>query len=415
MSIAALDIDVNKGTPVDLESYQQVRERNVASAPAPANSRITIEVLRSLDAALPVWRGFERMAVGTLYQNSLWCQAWAETVGQQLDIKPRIVVARNSLGTLQFILPLQVRKRQGVRVLEWLGSPHHNYGHGLFDPGFMPAAAPWFDDNWDRILDETGGFDAIALTEMPERLAGIEHPMLGLANLRAANLSFGLRLEVDFEQLHARKKSAERRRAARKHASALAELGTVSFGLPQGKSELHALIDVMFGHQQSRLAELGVHRVFGPAERLFVHRLAEMQDEDNPILAPYRLTCDGNVLAVMLGGLHGNCYWALISSLAPGPLRKHSPGDLALLGTIEACCRRGLTMIDFSAGDSSYKRAWADDIVAMRVLLRGRNLIGIMWAGVMTLRLLLKRQIKESPVLLGLSLSLRRRLFAKRA
>ena len=406
---------MNKGIPVDPESYQQVCERNVAPSVIPPSSRLAIDVLRTLDAALPVWRGFERQAQGTLYQNSLWCRAWVETVGQHLNVKPRIVLARSPAGTPQFILPLQIRKRHGLRVLEWLGSPHHNYGHGLFDPGFMPAAGQWFEDHWDRVLDEIGGFDAIALTEMPERLAGIEHPLLGLTNLRAANPSFGLRLEADFEQLHARKKSGERRRAARKHANALAQLGPVSFGLPGSKAELHALIDVMFGQQQSRLAELGVYRVFGPAERLFVHRLAELQNEYDPILAPYHLTCDGKVLAVMLGGLHGNCYWALISSLAPGPLRKHSPGDLALRNTIEACCQRGLTMIDFSAGDSSYKRAWADDVIDMRVIFRGRNLAGVMWAGAMALRLLLKRQIKGTPILLGLSLWLRRRLFAKRS
>ncbi len=415
MRIAALDIDLDKRTPIDRERYQRVREKTVAPQLIAISSPLTFEVLRSVDAALPVWRDFERRAAGTLYQNSLWCRAWVETVGQHLDVKPCIVIARKSASTPQFILPLQIRRRQGVRVLEWLGSPHHNYGFGLFEPDFMPSAAQWFDDNWDKVLDEIDGFDAIALTELPERLGGFEHPLLGKANLRAANPSFSMRLDADYETLYANKRSAERRRAARKHANALAQSGTVNFGLPKDKSELHGLIDVMFSHQESRLAELGIHRVFGPPERQFIHHLAESQNEDNPILAPYFLACDGNVLAVMLGGLHGNCYWALISSLATGPLRKYSPGDQALRQTIAACCQRGLSMLDFSAGDSSYKRAWADDVIDMWVIIRGRNLLGIIWAGAMALLLMIKRNIKRSPALLGLSQLLRRRLFARRA
>lgn len=414
MSIAALDIDVNKGAPVDLKSYPRVREQNVASFLPPDGGKLSVETVFELGPVLPEWRDFERHALGTIYQNALWCRAWTETVGQLLGVQPVIVLARDSMGWIRFIVPLQIRRRQGVKVLEFLGSPHHNYGLGLFDQAFLPAAAVWFDDNWDGVLTKIGGIDAIALTEMPMRIAGFDHPMRRLTNLRAANSSFSLQLEPDFARLHARKKSAERRRAARKDFNALAQAGAVTFGLPANKTDLRALIEVMFDDQQSRLAELGVYGVLGAAERQFVQRLADLQDENDPILAPYHLTCGGKVLAVMLGGLHGNCYWALISSLAPGPLRKHSPGGLALQMTIEACCRRGLSRLDFSAGDASYKRAWADDVIEMRSIYRGRNLAGIVWAGAMAFGQMLKRQIKSSPALLDLSLALRRWLFARR-
>lgn len=414
MNIAALGIGIDNRTPVDTESYQQASERNVALPLNPVRLPIRLDVVAAIDAALPAWSGFEPHALSTLYQNSLWCRAWMETVGKARSVWPRIVLARDSGGTLRFILPLQIRRRQGVRVLEWLGSPHHNYGYGLFDPGFMPSATQWFADNWDQLLGEIGGFDAIALTEMPDRIFGAKHPMLGLANLRAANPSFNLALDADFEVLYARKKSAERRRAARKHENALAHAGPVSFGLPGNTTEIHALIDIMFSHQEQRLAELGIHGAFGSPERQFIHRLADLQNDDDPILALYHLTCRGDVLAVLMGGLHGNCYWALISSLAAGPLRKHSPGELALRRTVEACCQRGFTTIDFAAGDSNYKRAWSDEAITMSVILRGSNLLGVAWAGAMAARLLIKRSIKRSPLLLGLSQSLRRLILARR-
>lgn len=375
----------------------------------------SIEVLTSIEAALPAWRVFEQQALGTLYQNSVWCRAWTETAGQGFNVTPHIIIARNSDHRIEFILPLQLRRRQGIKVLEWLGAPHHNYGFGIFDRDFMPDAPSWFEANWDRVLAGVGAFDAIALTEMPNQLFGFDNPLRGIANFRAANLSFAMHLSRDFEPIYTQKKSTERRRAARKHEKGLAQAGQVGFGLPDGKAACRTLIDVMFKQQEGRLAELGIHGVFGARERQFVHRLAELQDEDDPILAPYNLTCDGEVIAVMMGGLHANCYWALISSLASGPLRKYSPGDIALRRTIEACCQRGLTTFDFSAGESSYKRAWADDVIHMSVVLRGRNLHGLLWAGTMALSIWAKRNVKRSPVLLSLMRSVRQITLGRRS
>ena len=374
-----------------------------------------LEVLTSMAAALPAWSAFERQALGTLYQNSVWCRAWTETAGRGFNVTPQIIIARNSDHCIQFILPLQIRRRQGIKVLEWLGAPHHNYGFGIFDRDFMPEAPSWFETNWDRVLAEVGAFDAIALTEMPNQLFGFDNPLRGVANMRAANLSFAMHLARDFEPIYAQKKSTERRRAARKHENGLAQAGPIGFGLPKGKAACRNLIDVMFKQQEVRLAELGIHGVFGEKERQFIHRLAELQDDGDPILAPYHLTCDGEVLAVMMGGLHANCYWALISSLASGPLRKHSPGDLALRRTIEACCQRGLSSFDFSAGESSYKRAWADEIITMSVVLRGRNLHGLLWAGTMALSIWAKRNVKRSPTLLSVMRAVRRIALGRRS
>ena len=57
---------------------------------------------------------------------------------------------------------------------------------------------------------------------------------------------------------------------------------------------------------------------------------------------------------------------------------------------------------------------WADDVITMSMILRGRNLPGVLWAGAMALRLWVKRQIKMTPQLHHLSQALRRMLFGTR-
>lgn len=376
---------------------------------------LTITVSQSIEAAGPEWSQFELRSKGTFYQSLLWCRAWSQTIGAGNGIEPRIVTARDGGGHLQFILPLQLRRRHGVRVLQWLGAPQHNYGAGLFAPEFLAGGAKWFNEHWDGILEAIGGFDAVALTEMPSAFMDWANPMAGLCNLKGPNPSFLLKLQPDFSALHEAKRSSDRRRAGRKHESGLAHMGQVQFGLPATPDEKHRIIATMFRDQQARLAELGIRGVFRASEQEFIHRLAELEDPGKPSLAPYFLSLDGHVLSVALGGIYGNGYWALISSLSAHPARKFSPGDIALRRSIEACCVRGLGFFDFASGDAVYKRTWADDVIELHAIVRGRNARGVAWAGATVVRMTVKRLIKTTPPFFDFVQYARRLLFGRRA
>lgn len=382
------------------------------TAQAPAGCRIALSVHRTIAEVADEWRRFQRQAAGTLYQNVLWCEAWTETIGAAHGVSPVIVIGREA-GQIRFLLPLQIARRQGVRVLEWLGAPHHNYGFPLLDRS-APQIGPWFADGLARILAAVGGFDAVALTENPHLMAGIANPLAPHFTAAGANLSFAMALSSDFKRLFEAHSDSERRRSLRKKEELLGQSGSLYFGLPESPADLHGLIDTMFRDQEQRLAELGVHDASGPNERRFIHRLASGQDPADPILAPYHLKHGDKVLAVMLGGIYGGTYWALISSLAQGPERRFSPGDIALCRTIAACCARGLTRFDFSAGDAAYKRQWAEERIETSVILQAANLRGLAWAAGFALRLAVKRAIKRSPRLLPWALWLRRLLFARR-
>lgn len=425
MSIAAFGMKQRPGKGPGADLYPKPREQSLSPRRSSGKSRsaaaanpaiessgqpIALAVHHSLEAAAAQWQAFEADAWGTLYQSYLWCRAWMETAGVAVRVRPVIVTGHDSSGRMQFLLPLQLRRTFGVAILEWLGAPHGNYGHGLFRPAFLPEARQWFDVNWQAVLDVAGPYDAVSLREMPMQLQGQPHPMAGCFNLRGPNRSYAMVLAPDFVPFYAAKRSGEDRRAARKKEKALAQIGTVEFGLPSGKPALHATLDTMFRQQESRLAERGVHGVFGPVERAFIHRLADLQDESTPVLLPYELKLNGEPLAILLGGRFCGTYWALISSLAATNLRRMSPGDLALRRTVEACCQTGLSHIDFSSGDSRYKQSWADDVIDLHALLAGRTFKGLAYAGIRAAGLILKRSIKDSPALLALANALRRKL-----
>jgi len=355
------------------------------------------------------WLALQAHASGTLYQSYQWCRAWVDTVAPVRHVEPRIVTGREANGRLLFILPFAVRRIGGLTVLEWLSGGHCNYGYGLYERAFLRQAEGWFASEGWRILALVGPIDAIDLSDMPSHWNGFAHPLTSWFSLVGPNVSFLMRLAPDFETLYEAKRSSETRRGNRKRDAKLAKEGRVEFGLPATRAEAHARLDQMFAHQADRLAESGIHDVFGASARAFVHRLVDLPDRMPPILLPYHLTINGEMEAMMLGGHYGGGYWALISSLADSPSRRNSPGDAALRKTIEACCVRSLTFFDFSSGNAAYKRPWADEAVVLHHAIRGITFKGYGWALARTATVAAKRMVKRSPPLWAFATMLRRR------
>ncbi|NJM30460.1 MAG: GNAT family N-acetyltransferase [Rhizobiales bacterium] len=371
----------------------------------PANFR----VLGSIEAAAESWRALEREGASSLYQSYDWCAAWLATVGAAMGVAPRIVVIEAADGQPVAVLPFQLRKKFGTVILEWLGAPHVGYGYGLFAKDFLPRAGVWFAQSLPAIFETIGEADLVLLQEMPEALHGACHPLVRLFNLRGANRSFAMALRENYDELYATKRSGETRRSNRKRDHKLADLGILEFGLPSTPVETAQVLDHMFADQANRLAESGVYGVFGETEQAFIRKLAEVPG----LLAPFCLKLDGRILAVMLGGIHGGNYWALISSLADGPERRFSPGDAALRRTIEACCARGLTRFDFSAGDTSYKPQWADVEIGLHCFVGARRLRGLPLASAYAAAILVKGLVKRNGTLRRMAMSCRRAVRGK--
>ncbi len=414
----------NTGNPAP--TYARLREKTLALPRFKAPGKFTmaaqdirgpqlaLAVYTALSPLETVWTAFQQQAHSTFYQTFLWCRAWCETVGKARNIEIRIVTGTDQQGEIAFILPLQIRRRSGIRVLEWLGTPHTTYGHGLFAPAFLDHARDWFSRHWNGIVNIAGPVDAVFLADMPEALDAKPHPLQLLFNLREPNRFYRMALETDYEALLARKRSKETRRYYRKKERGFAALGKLSFELPATREETHKTLRTMFEQQEKRLGERGIRGVFGPVEREFIHRLAELQDEANPVFLPYMLKFEGHVVAVLLGGVHANAFWAMISSLAETALRKYSPGDLALRRTIEASCKQGLAQFDFAAGDTQYKLHWAETVMPLHMMLSAITLRALPWVCLTGGATIAKRLIKQSPVVRNAAMSVRKILLGTR-
>jgi CelD/BcsL family acetyltransferase involved in cellulose biosynthesis len=361
------------------------------------------------------WEALQSEGISTYFQSNAWCLTWLHDVGRKLGAEAVFVTGYHSGGKPAFLLPLQVRRKYGFLLLEFLSAPHASYGFGLYDEDFLKTqAASWFEAHFDEILTMLPRNDVVYLRELPNWMLGHGHPLLSHARIMGANRAYMMALKPDFESLLAEKRGHETLRSMRKRDKRLAEMGDLKFHAPQSATERKVIMDHMFADQEQRLAETGVRGVYGPVERGFLTDLAD-SDRHGPLaLVPYVLCLDGHPICVLLGGTSCNVFWAMITSLADGTWRKHSPGDYTLRRVIAAQCAKGLPWFDFAVGDSDYKLAWADKQIDMHLVLQARTVKGFALAVYLALRHGLKRAIKGNPKLRQGAFALRRALLGRR-
>jgi CelD/BcsL family acetyltransferase involved in cellulose biosynthesis len=294
------------------------------------------------------WRALQQHGFASVYQSFDWCAAWLSRVGTARGIIPCIVTGENALGQVLFVLPLQIRKRRGFTLVEALSAPQGAYAGLVLSREFAQKnAAQWFRQYFEHVIDALPKHDVFQLENVAKIIHGIENPLLQARSFRAANQSHIMALQHDYNALLQAKRSSETRRTLRKRDQKLEASGQLEFDLPVLQADRRTTLQIMFEHQQQRLQEFGVFNVYDDLEQQFIKDLADINTSEGPLLRPYCLRLDGQILAVMLGAYYNNTYWALVSSLAPGDLRKLSPGDYALRAMIAELCQNGTTQIDF--------------------------------------------------------------------
>lgn len=384
------------------------------AAAAPSVGGLRLRFFTDMEAIKPVWLALEATGISTVYQSFVWCRTWLSRVGKARNITPCIVVGENMFGETMFVLPLQLRHKYRVRIIECLTAPQGAYGFALFNTAFLSAkAGAWFSAHFNSVVAMLPRHDVLHIADIPGRITSYSSPFLSLQTFVAANQSHIMDLQPDYQALLEQKRSAESRRSMRKRDAKLQSSGRLNFELPDKLEERKATIQTMLEQQKARLAEAGVHGVFDDLEQQFITDLIHSQSAEGPLLRPYRLVLDGKILAVMLGAYRHGTYWALISSLAEGDIRKHSPGDYALRAMIKSLCEDGTVRLDFSAGDTAYKWHWSDRRIPLYFIVRATNLRGLPVAGFLLLREKMKRIAKTTPFLNTLVFNLRRYAFGR--
>lgn len=304
----------------------------------------TVSTLEGFDALAPEWDG---LVAAMARPSPFFLQGWLRALWPLCD-EPRICVARQD-GHLVGALPLDVRRRSGVRVAEFIGGGNSHLADLLIAPDAGGDVAT-------ALLDEArrSSFDFADLFGMPagSRIA----QAAGLRLLERVEAPV-LDLDRDWEAVYASKTSTKTRQTNRRKLRRLGELGRLEFSLAVEPDDVGSALDETFRiHElrwRGRADGSGLRRPeVRAAQRAAYRSLAG-------IARILTLSIDGRAIAY-------NCVLVVANRLYSHRLAfdpayaQWSPGLACTLEICERAAAEGIERVEFLGGGEEYKLQLAD-------------------------------------------------------
>ena len=370
------------------------------TAPALARRSIRLSFCDDLAEIENEWRQFEQVADCTVFQTFDWLAAWQRNIGVRRGVRPALIVGRRADGGLLCIIPLAIELGL-VRRLTFLGSDLCDYNAPLLAVDFGAAAGD-FRCVWAEICQLVQsqaqlGFDLVELTKMPEAVGSQPNPFCALnvgLHPSGAHLTH---LKGSWEEFYQAARSSATRRRDRSKRKKLGEIGEVRFVNPQDRDEIARTLDVLIEQKSNAFAHMGVPNLFAPAG----HRdfYLDLATNTRPMVHVSRLDVGSIWASTNLGLIFRGCYYYVLASYDDGEVSRFGPGAAHLRDLFSKAIGSGLTVFDFTVGDESYKREWADTTLKLYDYAAAAKPRGWPSAMLILARRGLKRGIKQNPAL----------------
>ncbi len=310
------------------------------------------------------WATLEAAGAGSLFQSYRWAKAWCRHVAPARGERPLIVSGTAPDGSIEFLLPLSIRRVGGLAVLGWLGQEHAGYNLGLYaDGGRRFPTGAGLEQLLRTICAAHPGIALIHFTSQPARFNDAANPFASLPGQPAASAGHLLPINGAFEAVYERNVSKGTRTSLKRKEKKLGEFDGFAITEAAGIDERLRLLDIYFTQKARQFAEMGAPNVFAePPVQEFYRDLCGNAATGAPVHQSFYAQIGDRVLATANGVTHHGRFYLLTASLDDvGELGKFSPGTVLFKEQIARLGQRGVVAYDFGVGEGRHKAMWSPE------------------------------------------------------
>jgi CelD/BcsL family acetyltransferase involved in cellulose biosynthesis len=378
---------------------------DVAMVPAPAQSapvlpNYNIEIVRDpivvrarLDAA-------HREGLATPFQGPDWISAWYATLGAEQAVEPLLVfVTERNTGQAVLVLPLIRHRVDGLDVVAFADLGVTDYNAPILGPAAPtgPEAARML---WQHVVEALPPADLVQLVKMPASVGGRANPLALLRRVHPSHSpGFSVELPDDWEA-YLRSLSKKFRKELARSFRLFEGAGDAAFCRIESVDEAMRVLAVMNAQQRARLEEMNYAYVIDEDDYHAFYAGLVVEGLANGTTVMTALTCDGTIVAALLGVTDGTSLAMVRLSHAGGDWMKIGPGRLVIERTMSALHQQGIRHFDFSIGDYPYKSGFGAEPSPLFDLVAARSWRGRKSAA----RDLAKAAVKRMLGMIGVSL-----------
>ena len=385
-------------------------ESRMAEAPAwSKTSRIAdVDIFHDLSQAESAWRALEdQQHLSTPYQRFDFLAPWQRQVGDRENLKPFIVIARDTERRPLLLLPLTLRREYGARTARFMGGKHSTFNMALWNREFATAATALDLDALTSAIRARSKADVLALHQQPMRWRDLPNPMAMLPHQPSINDCPLMKMAPDAAPT-TRISNSFRRRLKGKERK-LQTLAGYRYGAATTETEIKRLLDAFFSIKPLRMAEQKLPNVFAePGVEAFIRStcLTPVAGGGH-VIDVHALECDDEVIAIFAGVADGHRFSMMFNTYTMSENSRYSPGLILMRNIIDHYAALGYQALDLGIGSDDYKRLFCksdEPIFDCFIPLSARGkLAAVAMSGINRT----KHRVKHNPALFHLAQRLR--------
>ncbi len=323
------------------------------------SGRFEIEIHRDLESMDSDWALLEEQGLSTPFQTRSWLRPVYEVLAPALGASPLFVLVRDAAsGDPAMLLPLCVRRRLGVAVVEFADFGVCDYNAPLLSRTFAPAPREWAA-LWSDIVSLIRFAPVIRLVKLPAMIQDRANPLV--LDGRAREMPFGcwgVPLPSRIEDFDARVLASKFGKNLARGRRRLAERGKIDYVTAATREEALEIFAALARQRQARCDEMGRgNSLADPAYRRF-YEAAIAVGLELRLTSVSAMKLDGRIIGAMLALRHGPSRHVLMPTYEGGEWKPLSLGNILIREAIEQFIAEGARYFDLTIGDEAYKRAF---------------------------------------------------------
>lgn len=318
---------------------------------------------------------------GLVFQSHGWISAWWHALSDRHRWQLRIGLAWNG-DQLEAVLPLCIRRRRGLRFLEWAANSYSDYEDIIAAPDCSTATLQRL---WTQLI-AASRFDIALLNRLRP-----DARMRELSRTATPNLRPNHRTEVSHRVTGTWAsgtawfdgQSKKARQNYRRGLSAMADWGSPQFRLLAPDEPLGPMLERLSSLKRRWLDVRGRTSTLFEKGEMTLTALVEALARAG-VLRVFVIEVNGKFVAISINFEQQGTMMAFITTYDPD-FERASPGTLLMTDYIRWSFDHGLHTVDFLCGAEAFKQRFGNAAVTLGTLtatgsILGRAVLAMDWA-----------------------------------
>ncbi|MCX6125489.1 MAG: GNAT family N-acetyltransferase [Proteobacteria bacterium] len=318
------------------------------------------------------WRALQKKGATLCFQNYDWVSSWYESVSSARRLNARFAVVIIE-AQVSMILPVEVQRGAGGKVLSMAGSPLCDLSAPSFDPEVFNSSnsssvASIFKEIFG-LISASLAFDYVLFRNVPQYVRSYINPLFLFQSSDVRGYSYGRNLERDWDGFSAAAISKKMAADSRRCLKRLDEIDAVSFVQSSTADDINWILS----EKDRSLRETGELSVFQDSEVLRFYSILASRN----VLAHVSILKIGNTrIAGHIGAEFDGVYYYLVPVVEASVGRKYSAGRLLLEWLFQQRIAALDLYFDFTIGAESYKLTWCNQKIELVNVVLGNSMYG---------------------------------------